>query len=444
MKEKAAYLKGLIDGLGIDENTKEGKVIKAMSELLSEMAETVDSIDEDVTHAYDQINDLSEELEDLEADLYEDEDAEDEEDDSDDETEADDDDDNADVAGEPYYEVACPACGKTVYVSEDDLDAGEAICPSCKVAFEVALEDPEDDEAAENDALAAIPSGVYGHLGPSEGLFLPINKWPLMSDHAKGTYFWDVDGNKYLDLMCAYGPNVLGYCDEDVDAAAIKQLHTGNCTTSPSYKMVECAELLKDTVACADWAFFMKNGSDATTFSVMCARAHTGKKKMFFLKGYYHGDFQWAQKVDYPGILPEEVANNVVVPWFDLDALQEAYDACGGDVAGLIAQPYDHGNFKDNECATKDYWQAVRKFCDEHGMVLIFDDVRTGFRLDLAGSDHYYGIKADLICFCKALANGYNMSAVCGGDHMKTTASSVTYTGSYWMSAEPFIKEKKI
>ena len=114
MKEKAAYLKGLIDGLGIDENTKEGKVIKAMSELLSEMAETVDSIDEDVTHAYDQINDLSEELEDLEADLYEDEDAEDEEDDSDDETEADDDDDNADVAGEPYYEVACPASGKTV------------------------------------------------------------------------------------------------------------------------------------------------------------------------------------------------------------------------------------------------------------------------------------------------------------------------------------------
>ena len=93
MKEKAAYLKGLIDGLGIDENTKEGKVIKAMSELLSEMAETVDSIDEDVTHAYDQINDLSEELEDLEADLYEDEDAEDEEDDSDDS------DDETDAAG---------------------------------------------------------------------------------------------------------------------------------------------------------------------------------------------------------------------------------------------------------------------------------------------------------------------------------------------------------
>ena len=173
-------------------------------------------------------------------------------------------------------------------------------------------------------ALNAIPSGVYGHLGPSEGLFLPITKWPLMSQKAKGTYFWDVDGNKYLDLMCAYGPNVLGYCDDDVDAAAMEQLKIGNCTTSPSYKMVECAELLKDTVASADWAFFMKTGSDATTFSVMCARAHTGKKKMMFFKGYYHGDFQWAQKVDYPGILPEDVANNIVIPWFDMDAMQDA------------------------------------------------------------------------------------------------------------------------
>ena len=153
LKEKAAYLKGLVEGLGIDESTKEGKVIKAMSELLCEMAQAVDSIDEDVTQAYDQINDLSEELEDLEADLYEDDDADEEEDaesadDTEDENDEDenDEDDNADVASEPYYEVACPACGETVYVSEDDLDAGEAICPSCKVAFEVALADDEEEQ----------------------------------------------------------------------------------------------------------------------------------------------------------------------------------------------------------------------------------------------------------------------------------------------------------
>ena len=88
-------------------------------------------------------------------------------------------------------------------------------------------------------ALEVIPSGIYGHLGPSEGLFLPLEKWPLLSSKAQGTYFWDMDGNRYLDLMCAYGPNVLGYGDPDVDRAAMEQLMTGNCTTAPSYKMVE-------------------------------------------------------------------------------------------------------------------------------------------------------------------------------------------------------------
>lgn len=287
-------------------------------------------------------------------------------------------------------------------------------------------------------ALNVIPSGIYGHLGPTEGLFLPLEKWPLISSKAQGTYFWDMDGNRYLDLMCAYGPNVLGYGDADVDRAAMEQLLAGNCTTAPSYKMVECAELLTDTVASADWAFFMKNGTDATTFAILTARAATGRKKTIFLKGYYHGNQPWAMKADYPGILPEEVANNVTVPWFDPDALEQAFTENGGDIAALIAQPYDHGNFADNRCATKEYWAAVREFCTKHGIVLIIDDVRAGFRLDLAGSDHYYGFEADIICFCKALANGYNMSAACGKEALRAAASSLSYTGSYWMSAEPF------
>ena len=287
-------------------------------------------------------------------------------------------------------------------------------------------------------ALNVIPSGIYGHLGPTEGLFLPLEKWPLISSKAKGTYFWDMDGNKYLDLMCAYGPNVLGYGDPDVDRAAMEQMLSGNCTTAPSYKMVECAEMLVDTVACADWAFFMKNGTDATTFGILTARAATGREKTLFLKGYYHGNQPWAMKADYPGILPEEVANNIIVPWFDLDALEKAWTESKGDIAALIAQPYDHGNFADNRVATKEYWAAVRKFCTKHGIVLIVDDVRAGFRLDLAGSDHFYGFEADIICFCKALANGYNMSAACGKESLRSAASSLSFTGSYWMSAVPF------
>lgn len=140
LTERAAYLKGLIEGLGIDETTKEGKIIKVMNELLGELSAAVMGLDEDLTQAYDLINDLSDEIEDLEADLYEDDEDEDELDDDEDEDDEDDED------NEPFYEVACPNCGGTVYVSEDDLDVGEAICPSCKVTFEVALAEEETDQ----------------------------------------------------------------------------------------------------------------------------------------------------------------------------------------------------------------------------------------------------------------------------------------------------------
>lgn len=151
LSNKAAYLQGLVDGLGVDESTKEGKIIKAMSALLAEMAEALEGMDEDLSRAYDQINDLSDELEDLEADLYEDEDDDEDEDDEDEDDEEDADDANDDdIASEPFYEVACPNCGETVYVSEDDLDAGEANCAHCGVTFEVALEG--DEEEPDEDA----------------------------------------------------------------------------------------------------------------------------------------------------------------------------------------------------------------------------------------------------------------------------------------------------
>ena len=151
LSKRAAYLQGLVDGLGVDESTKEGKIIKAMSALLAEMAEALEGLDEDLSRAYDQINDLSDELEDLEADLYEDEDDEEDEDEDDEDDEEDADDANDDdIASEPFYEVACPNCGETVYVSEDDLDAGEANCAHCGVTFEVALEG--DEEEPDEDA----------------------------------------------------------------------------------------------------------------------------------------------------------------------------------------------------------------------------------------------------------------------------------------------------
>ncbi len=287
-------------------------------------------------------------------------------------------------------------------------------------------------------AVDVIPSGIYGHLGPAEGLWLPTTSWPFFSERAEGSYMWDVDGNRYIDYMCAYGPNVLGYNDPDVNAAAMKQAELANCTTTPSYKMVEFAELMVDTVASADWAFFAKNGNDTTQAAIMCARYHTHKKKIIFVNGFYHGVSMWTQKLDYPGVLPEDVANNLYVDWNDIPALEKLIAENKGEIAAFIATPYMHGNFLDNELPAEGYWQKVRKLCTDNDIVLIVDDVRCGFRLDLAGSDHYYGFEADLICFCKALANGWNVSCLCGKDFLKSAMSGLSYTGSYWMSAVPF------
>ena len=140
-----------------------------------------------------------------------------------------------------------------------------------------------------------------------------MEAFPLFSDHAQGTYFWDVDGNRFIDYMCAYGPNVLGYNDPDVDEAARQPGRKGKlCHRPSSTVMIDFAELLVDTVDCADWAFFAKNGNDVTTGAVMCARAYTHRKKIVFFKGYYHGVSPWTQKVDYPGVLEEDVMQQLV------------------------------------------------------------------------------------------------------------------------------------
>ena len=287
-------------------------------------------------------------------------------------------------------------------------------------------------------ATKVIPAGVYGHLGPAEGQFIPVNRWPRFSEKAQGTYFWDVDGNKFIDYMCAYGPNILGYNDPDVDAAAMEQAKLENCTTSPSYKMVELAELLVDTVNMADWAFFAKNGNDVTSCAVLAARNATHRKKIIFVNGFYHGVSAWTQKIDYPGILPEDVANNLYVDWNDIEGLEKIIEENKGEIAAFISTPYLHGNYFDNVLPAEGYWKKVREICTREGIVLIMDDVRAGWRLDTAGSDHYYGIEADLLCFCKALANGWNVSCLCGKEWLKGAVSGLSYTGSYWMSAIPF------
>lgn len=287
-------------------------------------------------------------------------------------------------------------------------------------------------------AEKVIPCGIYGHLGVGRSRLNPMGCYPLFSERAEGTYIWDVDGNRFIDYACAYGPNVLGYQDPDVDAAALAQQKKGNCITVVSPVMIECAEELIKTVNCADWAFFAKNGGDVTTLAIMTARHATGRKKVVMMKSCYHGVTQWCQTPGTPGVLDEDICHNLYATFNDYDGLKKLIEEHEGEIACIISMPYSHVSHFDNILPTADYWKKVRKLCDEKGILLIIDDVRAGFRMDLAGSDHFFGIKADMLCLGKAIANGWNMSALVGVKKLKPVVEDMNYTGSYWLSAIPF------
>lgn len=287
-------------------------------------------------------------------------------------------------------------------------------------------------------ATKVIPGGIYGHLGPTEGCHIPASAYPFYSKKAKGAYIWDLDDNKFIDHMAAYGPMIQGYADDDVNKAAFEANKLGDCTTLPGTLSIDLAELLVDTVNIADWALFAKNGGDVTNLAMMTARAATGRDKIIMFNGCYHGVNMWMQHHGDPGVSQADLSNNIYVDWNNFHQLKSVVEAEKDNIAGIIAMPYMHGAFGDNILPAPGYWQQVRQLCDENGMVLIVDDVRAGFRLDLAGSDHYFGFEADLICFCKALANGWNVSALCGKDSLKEACSSIMYTGSYWHTAAPF------
>ncbi len=284
-------------------------------------------------------------------------------------------------------------------------------------------------------AVKVIPCGIYGHMSPAP--LIPPEYYPFYAARAKGPRFWDVDGNEFIDYMCAYGPMVLGYNHPVVDATAMKQLRSGNCITAPAPVMVELAEYLVDMVKIADWAFFMKNGNDATSFSQMVARAATGRKKTILVRTGYHGVAPWAQPLGHAGVVEEDKQNILYVDWNDYDGFEKLVKQNPGQIAGFLSTPYQQPTFADNQLPAEGYWKKIETLCKKEGIVMIIDDVRCGFRLDLRGSNEYFGFKPDLICFCKAIANGYPISALVGTEALKNAASKVFHTGSYWFSAVP-------
>jgi glutamate-1-semialdehyde 2,1-aminomutase len=293
----------------------------------------------------------------------------------------------------------------------------------------------EKSRALFERAAKVIPCGIYGHFSPAP--LIPPSDYPFYAESGAGSRFVDVDGNSFIDYMCAYGPMVLGYAHKKVDAAAAKEHKKGSCLSAPAPVMVELAEYLVDLVFGMDWAFFAKNGNDVTTYAVMVARAATGRKKVVAIKGGYHGVAPWTQGLGHHGVLEEDCGHILRIAWNDFDAFASLVEKHPGQIAAFIASPYHHPVYADNQYPAPGYWQKVQKLCNQKGIVLIVDDIRCGFRLNMAGSHVFFGFEPDLVCFCKAIANGYPISALMGKGALLTDAAKVFYTGSYWFSSAP-------
>jgi len=277
------------------------------------------------------------------------------------------------------------------------------------------------------------PGAIYGHQSPA--LTVP-GSFPYFASHAKGAYYWDVDGNRYIDYMCAYGPMVNGYANPIVEKAAQAELDKGNCFNHPGEKFVLLAEKLVDLIQFADWAVFAKNGSDVVTWASRVAREATGRPKLVVARSEYHGAHAWCDP-GHGGHIPEDRAQMLYFTWNRLDELKALFAAHGPQIAAVIMTPFHHPAFGDLELPASGFWQGARKLCTDNGSVLILDDVRCGFRLDLHGSHEFFGFQPDMACYCKAIANGYPLAAAVGRDSLKTAASKVFLTGSYWNSSAP-------
>jgi glutamate-1-semialdehyde 2,1-aminomutase len=284
-------------------------------------------------------------------------------------------------------------------------------------------------------AVKVIPGGIYGHKNPD---FILPGHSPYYADRARGGRYWDVDGNEYLDLLCGYGPILLGHNHPQVEEAVAQQMAKGNCFNQPGAVMVELAERLVDRVPGMDWALFAKNGSDVTTWAVRVAREYTGRPKIVTVRDTYHGAHAWCSV--YPGgVLPEDKVHILEMGWGRLDELEALVTEYQGQLAAIIAAPYHHPVYADQQLPVDGYWSAIRQICDREGMLLILDDIRAGFRLHPNGNHVLFGIEPDLICFGKSLANGHPISVAMGREALRAAAEQVFISGTFWFAPAPMV-----
>jgi glutamate-1-semialdehyde-2,1-aminomutase len=283
------------------------------------------------------------------------------------------------------------------------------------------------------EAKRIIPGGVTNARHPTK--FYP-GHYPIFMHRGKGCHVWDVDENEYIDWILSFGPIILGHAHPRVDRSVRAALARGFCFTMVHPVQNELARLLVEIIPCAEMVRFLVGGSDVTAAAIRIARIYTGREKI--VRWGYHGWHDWC----YGGGgtdrsasgVPEGVKRDILgFTYNDLGSLEGVFKKHRGRIAGVIMQPYEASHEWPNE----GFLEGVRRIVHENGAVLIFDEIRTGFRMALGGAQEYFGITPDLAAVSKAIANGYPISAVVGKREIMRVAADTRLSSTFLVNSFP-------
>lgn len=278
-----------------------------------------------------------------------------------------------------------------------------------------------------DEAKRLSPGGVMGIRRPYN--FVP-GEYPIFIKKGYAGHIIDEDGNDYIDMLCAYGPILLGYVEEEINQAVIEQLSKGFCFSLVQEVQNTLLKRLIQLIPHAEMGLLVKTGSDATSCAVRIARGCTKRDKI--IRCGYHGWHDWC--VEVHGGVPQKVYEDVFsFHYNDLDELKSLFDQNKDEVAAVIVTGVGHPLGAPVVEPTPNFYDEVKRLAHENGALFILDEIRTGFRFGLGGAQQHYNIDPDIAVYGKALANGYPIAAVLGkAEFMKIAEKEVFISSTYF------------